>query len=114
MKLVPLPQVTQEIVDRLAKPLNVYLYVGPYVEPEKPEVRPFFPTSFPVLGCAGAFIACFDGVDDSRSMSGSRYLRGVIPGYNAQHLRPVPSLFLVWDSPTDNGLLCFIGYGVEI
>lgn len=31
-------QVTPEVVDQLSKPLNVYLYVGPHVEPEKPEV----------------------------------------------------------------------------
>lgn len=31
-------QVTQETIDQLAKPLNIYLYVGPYVDPEKPEV----------------------------------------------------------------------------
>eukprot|EP00903_Cladosiphon_okamuranus_P005356 g5351.t1 len=30
-------KVTPEVVDRLSKPLNVYLYVGPHVEPEKPE-----------------------------------------------------------------------------
>lgn len=34
-------QVTPEVVDLLSKPLNVYLYVGPHVEPEKPEVRPY-------------------------------------------------------------------------
>ncbi|CBJ27270.1 conserved unknown protein [Ectocarpus siliculosus] len=30
-------KVTPEVVDQLSKPLNVYLYVGPHVEPEKPE-----------------------------------------------------------------------------
>lgn len=38
-KLLPrYEQVTPEIVDQLSKPLKIYLYVGPYVEPEKPEV----------------------------------------------------------------------------
>ncbi|CAN0365771.1 unnamed protein product, partial [Laminaria digitata] len=30
-------KVTKEIVDQLSRPLQVSLYVGPYVEPEKPE-----------------------------------------------------------------------------
>ncbi|CAM9275513.1 unnamed protein product [Scytosiphon promiscuus] len=30
-------KVTAEVVDRLSKPLNVYLYVGPHIEPEQPE-----------------------------------------------------------------------------
>ncbi|CAB1121283.1 unnamed protein product [Ectocarpus sp. CCAP 1310/34] len=30
-------KVTPEVVDQLSKPLNVYFYVGPHVEPEKPE-----------------------------------------------------------------------------